>query len=64
MAWNRAEGEANEKKVNALLDFAKEEGQRIENEVTKRTVDDRVRLVKAQADKAEADSRAVGDTSP
>jgi hypothetical protein len=57
LGWKRLEGEAHEKRANAVLSYAQEEGEKIKNEVARRTMDDQVRISRANADKCEAEAR-------
>jgi hypothetical protein len=57
LGWKRLEGEAHEKRANAVLSYTQEEGEKIKNEVARRTMDDHLRISKANADKCEAEAR-------
>ena len=64
LLWEHAKGEAGLKYSEAILNFAKEEDQRIRNQIQQQTAEEKVlqeqhrtRAAKAQADKAEAQAR-------
>lgn len=57
LAWNRVRGEADEKYSQAMLNFAKEESTRIENEAAKRVAEYKLREASASADESEAEAR-------
>ena len=57
LVWTRAEGEAHEKRAQALRTYAEEESQKILNVLVKQTAEDRIRTTRAIADKMESEAR-------
>lgn len=55
-AWSRAEGEAHEKRAQALKAYQEIESQKIANALAKRTAEDQARAIRATADKLELEA--------